>query len=512
MTMEPLSPPPAAHRRPCRWLFLLAALALLNLVPVWSVPFVPTADGMSHIANTFILRHLDEPGYAVFRAHYETHLLPLPNWLYQAFVLGLPAGLDPLIADGLFQSLYVLLFVAAVGLFVAATNPGAMPMALAGSLLVWNFPYLEGFTNFAIGMPLFLLALTWWWRRRDAWGARETVVLAGLLVAIYFCHLIPAAAALAALPFLAIGHRPSRRPGQALLLAAALAPAGGLCLWYFLAAEKLPGVKTVWTLGRTLGNLVFMQTVVAHHDREYLVAAGLLLVYGLGGGHFLRGLRTSWRPGLGQPFLLLTVGSLLVYLLAPDRMGGGFVIKVRLLLFPLLLALGFLPWPWTGRASRLAIGLLVALHLANVSFRCTAFRTLHQELASCLAATSLVQPDRTFLPLVFDTQGPSKRAHVLLQGFALYAAQPRLVNLANFEAASVVFPLRYRPGMGYEARAIDALMARPEEVRIDTLEPRPDAIFTYAMPEDSPVAGRIRAGYDLVYGEGRVRIFSRRRE
>src|SRR5262249_32463509 len=148
-----------------RWLF--AALAVLHLLPVWRVAYVPTTDGPSHVYNAFVHLHLHDPAWPLFAPTFEIDPKPLPNWLSQVALLPPLAVFSPGVAEKVLVSLYVLLFLAAARFFAGSVDPERRWLAFLAFPFVYNWSFHFGFYNFCFSLAFYLLALGCWWRRRE---------------------------------------------------------------------------------------------------------------------------------------------------------------------------------------------------------------------------------------------------------------------------------------------------------------------------------------------------------
>lgn len=99
-----------------RWLFL--GLALVLLVPIWAVDYLPTIDGPSHVYNAWILRqYANTEEYPLFQQHFEIDWRPIPNWFGHAALALLMFPFEPRVAEKVLLTLLVLLFVATARFF-----------------------------------------------------------------------------------------------------------------------------------------------------------------------------------------------------------------------------------------------------------------------------------------------------------------------------------------------------------------------------------------------------------
>ena len=87
--------------RQAGWLFLL--LALLQLVPIWSVHYLPTTDGPSHLYNSWVMRELLSGHRGLIADYFAIDWRPHPNWIGTAFMAALMTILPPLIAEKIFD-------------------------------------------------------------------------------------------------------------------------------------------------------------------------------------------------------------------------------------------------------------------------------------------------------------------------------------------------------------------------------------------------------------------------
>jgi len=73
--------------------FLVAALAVLLLLPLWVVRYPPLLDYPDHLARSFIIFHLDDPTCR-FRSFYSTEwgAYPKPLPAFAEYSVQMPAA------------------------------------------------------------------------------------------------------------------------------------------------------------------------------------------------------------------------------------------------------------------------------------------------------------------------------------------------------------------------------------------------------------------------------------
>ncbi len=253
------------------------------LTAVWAVPWFVTQDSPAHVYNAEILARWfdrDSPFEAIFAVRWE----PIPNWFGHVLLALLTRILPAQVAERIVTTSTLAGFAAAVywlRLQVAGTpdlavgsmqggrkrssSPGPVAghlpaSALLAALLAMNLTWLLGFTSFTMGACLFPLTLGYWWPRRDRLRARDVLVLWGLFILGYFCHLVSLGLTVLGLGILALatplpgssqGERTGRMPWRMLAarlvpLAAAALPLLPLGLAYLRLASRGGPMNPLW--------------------------------------------------------------------------------------------------------------------------------------------------------------------------------------------------------------------------------------------------------------------------
>jgi len=88
---------------------LFAALVVISLVPLWVFKYFPSSDGFSRLENAVIIRDFFSAEHNIFRQFYTINVC-LPTWVGHLILAGLSYILPLLIAEKLFLSIYIILF------------------------------------------------------------------------------------------------------------------------------------------------------------------------------------------------------------------------------------------------------------------------------------------------------------------------------------------------------------------------------------------------------------------
>jgi hypothetical protein len=524
----------AAVRRPSRETVLFWGLLALHLLPLWVFPFIPTQDGPSHQALTFILRQYDHPGAGLLRQYYLPNREALPNW-FIFFLMVKALGLVTVpVAEKLLLSAYVLLLPLSARYALRAIDREAGFLALLAFPFLYNFTFSMGFFNFCFSLAAFLFTVGYWLKHSERMGLGRTALLTLLVLWVYFCHPVTLVVTVAALLTLA-GWRllldllaaPERRFALPTLwrgflhrlLAPFVASLPALALMAAFVRSR-PGAGT-FRLPMTVKfkHLAGLYSLVSLTTWTIPLALALaLLFYALAALCLRARGKLPPQPGDG---LLLTVAVLAVtFFAAPSNLSGGAFINHRLVLFPFLaLMLWFATFEHSARRRlgvQIAAAVIAVGFLGLITWK---YAELDAGIAEIVAAGDHVEPDHTFLFLSYAHQGldaagrpASFRVWPFVHAGGYVGARRRLVDLSLYEANENYFPLLYRPALNpYDHLAADPLGIEgdPPWVDLAAYPKRTGGSVDYVLlwglrderksePKVQSVLAQLAAGYDLV--------------
>lgn len=336
---------------------LLCLTGALLCLPVIFATYVPLVDLPNHLARTHILHFYEQ--VPVYKAAYAPAPAPLPNLAVDLIVTPLLRFFGLLTAAKIFLVLTILLFVAGCHRLGKAIHGRPTWLALPCCFLVYNLTFVYGFVNYAFGVGLFCVTLSYWLEWRARLDALRFLLVTLLVVCSYFAHL--SAYSFLGVSFVVIAAWDYRAGKESpaktlfklapLVLPAALfvlnmrGGAGGRLGWNNLAGKAAWLVSTVLTYNDALDALAFAALVV-------VVFVALVLAR-KGGGR-----RVVW-PTLAAGFALL-----LFYFLSPTVALGGWAVDMRFIIPGVLLCVLSLELSLRGRAGEFL--LLAALCLSCV--------------------------------------------------------------------------------------------------------------------------------------------------
>jgi hypothetical protein len=535
-----------------RWLF--AGMVLLLLVPLWSVGYLPTTDGPSHVYNASILRHYGNP---LFQEHFEIDWRPIPNWFSHAVLALLMFVVEPRVAEKVLLSGYVVLFAASARYLAGSVDPERRWLGWLALPLVYNQLLQTGFYNFGFSLAFYLFAVGYWWRHRSSPGWRTALGLNLLLLLCWFSHIVSLVLALASIGVLWL------LTDRRLLHPLILAPQVLLPLWFVQDQGKGP-VPATWSADFVWTYLLRLR-VLHSFTREqiwigtalavlFLVLAVLTLVGRLsphppapspsrtpgppGEGeiatsspvptisasperrsHFWRGAfrsraplsrrsgRAAGRGAGGEGFLLLSLLAAALYVLSPEGMSGGTHLKNRLSLYPWLLLI-----PWLAPRGRWVKGTAVAILALMTAFQVWItvrwYRTVEPEIRELLAAAGPIAPHSRVLPLMFRRNAAAGGPGVLGHALDYAAAGKGWVSWGNYEAMTGHFPVRFRRERGVSD--VFGIEAHPGQLNLRAYRGRTDYVFTWKMPPESPMARQLDRHFRFLEERGPARVYRRR--
>jgi hypothetical protein len=494
---------------------LFFGLALLSILPFWTVRYLPTVDGPCHTYNAWILRQYGNTGqYPLFQRYYEINARPYPNWISQGTMALLMLAVPPLAAEKLFVSAYVLLFLGGVWYLAGAVKADHRWLAFLAFPFAHNNLFHFGFYNFSVSLALFPFILGFWWRERAKVDLSYVLGMNLLLWLCYFSHILSFLLALLAIAILWLATLRRDNWRGHLLHIPALAPQVLLPLWFF-AIQGGESQASSWS---------FLQRVRYFGELQALFTFGRAqrwFTAALAGVFLLLALRTLWRenlsgsarpgPALRQEdsFLLLAIAFTALYFFSPAGMSGGTLIENRLSLYPYLI---LIPWfsPHLGaRLQGAAIAALALAALLNVGYLVHWYGVLSGTMETYLAGLEPVRPGTRLLPLRFKREAQGPNIDVLGHASSYTAVEKGLVDWDNYEAASAFFPTRFRdsapPPNTWE------IESRPGFLRARQWKKRADYVYAWGMPQNHPLAGRLERFYDLISVKNDGALWERRR-
>jgi ABC-type lipoprotein export system ATPase subunit len=494
-----------------QWLVL--ALVMVYLLPIWMFQYIPTQDGPSHLYNSQILAWYFNPS-SNFRLFYNLSPILFPNWLTYIILAPLMLIVPALIAEKILLSIYVALVPLSVWYLLDSIHYKQTLLTLACFGLIYNYLFLMGFYNFVFSIPLVLITIGYWWKHRERIGWREIIVINLLCVIIWFGHIVGYAIALFAIGLLALLQ--IRKGGKTFLKTmVCILPSTVLFINYYLGSN-IAGAPEI-DLSRVsdlLINLLKMKVLVSYDAvQEYIaysvaVLFALMLVYTI--WTKLRG-KGKWidRFTYSDSILLLVLCLLVLYLILPWSMGPGGWLNDR---FALLICLLLLTWFVEGKQKSWRIGFAVlatCIALVNVGYIFFAFNHFNSGLREYTSGTKVIEKGKVILPFFFDGYGDSERVGIYVNAANYYALDNGGINLGNYEVQFDYFPIKFNnrfiPPVD-DTEWVQTIHWHPQNIDICEYAVQIDYLETWGKA-DPFTTYDLRRCYWLLFENGRQRIY-----
>src|SRR5437762_3857092 len=401
------------------WLFLL--LALLQLVPIWSVHYLPTTDGPSHLYNSWVMRELLSGHRGLIADYFAIDWRPHPNWIGTAFMAALMTILPPLVAEKIFVSIIVLLFALGARMFAASAQS-----AMIALLFTFNWLLQMGFYNHSLGVALFFITIALWWRRRDQPNSRTIAIIATLLIINYFANPMMVLLTIASIGLLwLIASRNWRH-------LIAFVPVTPLIIWYLRVSSADPIDTTRPAMHKLLSYLLRGRILFTFDQAQSVIALLVLVVI----------LASLWPAIRARNiFVALFAMFIILYFAAPESFGRGLFLRERLALLVFLA-----PIAWIRIPQRTwAVAIVAVIVISNVAYLTIRFHQSSEISEETVRSFDAAEPERTMIAIPRANKPPGGN-FALMWHVADYAAiERRLIDINDYEADTRYFPNVSRP-------------------------------------------------------------------
>jgi hypothetical protein len=446
---------------------------LPTLAAIWFVPWFVTGDGPSHLYNAYIMGELIK-GNSFLREVYALHWQPVPNlvghWLLVALMQVVPART----ADRLLMTLTSVGLASAV-LWLRWRVAGRQGIALIAPLAVFltlTWIWLWGFYNFLLGACLFPITLGYWWVNRDTMRPKRAVILAGLLVLGYFCHLLSLLLTAFGLVILAVMTPGPRWLARCRWTAVSLMPLLPLGFLYHRLSQAAGAIQPQWrAIPRHFWSLLGWLTYLEREDPFAILPTNPLpllawanwwfhflyppLWLAVGVSALMLGTFLASRQQASPPlrtyrgWIVLAFCLVIAWAVAPSRLGEahGGVIPIRLLplaliaIVPILIVDSRHIWGWIG-AGALAVAVTVqSAVIWEVALTSNGFASTFIEAIPSVGTGRRIRKLFINMPSAF----PPGRRNILHRHLdSLLGIGTNNLIWNNYEAVQYYFPVQFR--------------------------------------------------------------------
>ncbi len=448
-----------------------ALLAILLVAPIWAVEYPPLVDYPNHLARGYILYHYDD--VPSFRAYYASDYLSTPSLSMDLFMLALQPICAVRTAGKLFLTLTLLLWLLGWHLLGNAIHGRPTWLALGAALFAYYSMFFYGFTNFAFGLGVFLIAFAAWYHGRSHWRWWRHCLVAILALACYFSHL-SAFIFLAGSAFAVTAWECMRARKISLAAIADVLPI--LVPLLFVRGGGESGVAWNWP-GKLVGALSLFRGYDHTLDIGF-IAAVLVFVALL----FLWSKQTR---AVGS-VLFVGLGCVAMFLLGPTVLFGGAPADARFL--PAAAALLTLSLDFTfPRPKALALlGIFLVLVVFRIGMIGYYWHAIDAEISEQVSLFAEFPEEAKVYPIVKVADAPDEKKRELPMFHAVcYAVVDRRIYTPTLIAFRGHNPLRYKtppPRITLHADPDPFLPA--DKVDWDAICANHEYLYCWRVPDD----------------------------
>jgi len=527
---------------------LLLALIVAHLIPLWAFKYFPSQDGPTHIENASVILNYFRSDRTIFREYYLLNKNVEPTWLGHLFLAGLMFIIPTFAVEKVFLSGYVILLPLSIRYAIRAIRPDSGFLVLLMFPFIYNYPLHMGFYSFSYSLPVFFFLMGYWMRHGDRFTVRKTVVLAFFSLLLYFCHLVSLVMAYAGIVILTwwliwsdVTHDPRVRqfhfrmlwePFKKRMIPVILALLPTIILiviFLYRHGFESPEIEIRRSFYWLFKDLMQIESLVSFGKEESFCSIGLSVLFAAVFFYILVSKIMHRRLNRWDGLLTVVLGYVLIYLFAPNAMSEGFFITDRLNLYPFF---AFVLWFGAQSYLRSVKGgimlVAIAITIASLGLHASKYAELNDYLAEYLSGMHLIKPNKTLLPLAFDSRGHAPDGRVLslkvrpfLHASGYIAAQRHVVEFTNYEAGAFnYFPTIFRSDLnpyihiGIKDRSI---VWEPPQVDFLTYTRRTGGEVDYVLvwgiqkrqrdlEAAKSIDEQIKKGYKLIYTSPRTEL------
>jgi hypothetical protein len=436
---------------------ILGAIAVLaHVVWMWIGQF-HSQDGPAHMFATSAWQRLLDGDAGTLAEYFTVNLDPDPNWITYPILSTWLRAYPPRVAELALVTMLVLGVAGGLYYAVTARRQTAGPVAIAGFAVAVGWSVHTGLYNFTASVALLLVITGYALRTGGVLTVRRAVVIAVLLVLLYFSHplsLVAAFLVLGVVGLIAIINEPQLRSWRRLCLHVAgflvvALPSVVLLIGFLADPGTVLPQNNPHGVAESLGaTLLFRWPVrVVRGDIPWAIALAVA-TWAVVAVLIVRKIaRRDW----GVWDLLLAVplitGSSAVVL--PDRLAGGTLVQPRLAIFTLLT---LLLWIAIANADdRLAQWLGIGLGVVGavvmfglLGMRVEPYRQMQAAIGEALTVADAVAPDSVVLGAVSSRAEHFSPVVPMVHIVNTVAVEAGAVPITTLDAGSGYGPIRYR--------------------------------------------------------------------
>ena len=431
--------------------YILLLFAHIGLI--WSLPYVPTQDGPSHIYNLVILHDLLNGGKE-WGEFFVYQLSAIPNLGFTFLAYPLLHFFSPLTVERIFISLYIIFIGVSVPFFLKTFNKQPLPVSYFIFPVIFNYTFFMGFYSYIAAVPFFLLSFSLAWRIRNSSTACRFLCLNAFGIIIFYVHLIPFIFFLLSLASITAVESPDYKKSikNLLKLLLIISPSILNLLYYleFSTSSSVSDFSYLLSLSRYIRlfiELLYFSTV-NFLPWQILPASILMLLIVVAAYHSIKDLvkrrfQTQNITAAEKTLIYLSVLLILIYFFVPFTVGNGRYFNER---FPWVILLIILPLlripetPFIRRFGSVLIGSIVGIFFI---FNAIILNQQSSKVQKFLSGLDIDMPTGARIMMYKPRPPEWATVDILLHATSYYGILKGCVDIGNYEADTDLFPIRF---------------------------------------------------------------------
>lgn len=423
-----------------------SVLAVELIVP-WTAKYYVTQDGPSHIYTAVVATKLLSARWSVYDDLYRFAPVVTTNWSTTVLLSGITALVGVTQAEKIMADICLLTGFFGLAYLIKGLDLTVPPWSPLINFLLNTFFLWIGFYNFHLGMGVCAWALGYYLRHRTRMSSRNAVVLAVLLLSVFFTHVHPYGLAVMAIVITEVWVRVMQRDrGPVLPLAAAIAPSL-IAFAMFLQGSQPARVSSPEIMHALVSFPMHAFANGRSRIAQEIVLRWAVLIYVFIAIGSMR--KAEWRSTRGA-FVIAAVASFVLCLVVPDSALGGGDIKIRfawaVFVFGGVVAISVSRWPVITDSVSLIVAVLVAANVVNAGR--TNVARVSAAVEEAMPALQQIPRDSVFLRAGYPDFGTRKHfgfddiiVEPLFHIDSLAAARQRAADLTDYQALNKIFPI-----------------------------------------------------------------------
>jgi hypothetical protein len=435
----------------------------LCLLQVWLPAYYLTGDGPSHLYNAQILHDLWNYSKSTdFYLHYY-HVVyrPDPNWLSTLILALLLFIAKGAVAEKIFLTLYVVLFVRGFYLLLAKIGGRNSYWLLVIFLFVFPHELAKGFYNSSLGIAFYFWVIWSWLQFLEKRSVINALVFFVFTALIYFTHLLAFGFAAFTCGALLIPYAMAEGQAEGKGRMKFIARHGGILLLLLAPFVVLMVLFTQGEGGLHLALTYHFYRLVELAQYKYLanvttkefmfttvagVVVLLLFCFAF--------IKYKLKAGVNKydGLLISLLFAMIVYVCFPEAFMGRLILmtmRVQPLVGAMTVACIAYLVP-EGKLKNIGALVLFMCFICLTAVRINCMAAVSRAEVDYVSAESYVKPNSVVLPLDFSPSGTDEHGEVIADWNFLFAHAAQymgttkpLVILDNYEANMGYFPVRW---------------------------------------------------------------------